>query len=109
MSAKTSGKRATGKTDWARLQSMDDDEIERRARMDLDNPPTPAGWLAAGTFKPAPTKGPISLRVDADILDYFRSQGDGYQSRMNAVLRSFMELSQAASSSTAKRKVARKK
>ena len=109
MSARTSGTRAPGKTDWARLQSMDDEEIERRARLDPDNPPTPAGWLAAGTFKPAPNKVPISLRVDADILDYFRSHGDGYQSRMNAVLRSFMELSLAASRSTPKRRPARKK
>jgi uncharacterized protein (DUF4415 family) len=36
-------------------------------------------------------KTPISFRVDADVLDFFKAKGDGYQSRMNAVLRSYME------------------
>ncbi|MGA2994585.1 BrnA antitoxin family protein [Bradyrhizobium sp.] len=35
-------------------------------------------------------KKAISIRVDEDVLDYFKSQGDGYQRRMNAVLRSYM-------------------
>jgi len=35
-------------------------------------------------------KQPISLRVDADVLDWFKAQGPRYQSRINAVLRSFM-------------------
>ena len=96
MSVKTSGKRAAGKTDWARLRAMSDEEIERNARMDPDNPPAPAGWLDAGTLRRAPNKVPISMRVDADILEYFRKQGEGYQSRMNAVLRRFMEHALAA-------------
>jgi hypothetical protein len=36
-------------------------------------------------------KVPISLRVDADVLEFFRESGPRYQSRMNAVLRSYME------------------
>jgi uncharacterized protein (DUF4415 family) len=38
----------------------------------------------------APVKLPISLRVDGDVLAWFKAQGPRYQSRMNAVLRSFM-------------------
>jgi len=37
-----------------------------------------------------PVKQPISLRVDADVLDWFKTQGPRYQSRINAVLRSYM-------------------
>lgn len=36
-------------------------------------------------------KEPISIRVDKDVLNYFKSTGKGYQTRMNAVLRAFMQ------------------
>ena len=39
----------------------------------------------------APRKAAISLRLDADVLDWFRAQGSGYQTRINAVLRAYME------------------
>ena len=38
-----------------------------------------------------PRKKPISIRVDEDVLDYFKREGGGYQRRMNAVLRSYMQ------------------
>ena len=38
-----------------------------------------------------PKKKAISIRVDEDVLDYFRKEGPGYQRRMNAVLRSYMQ------------------
>ncbi len=44
-------------------------------------------------LKPVPPKTSIALRVDADVLDWFRSQGPGYQTRINAVLRAFKEAS----------------
>lgn len=47
-------------------------------------------WDEAVLVYPEP-KEPISLRVDRDVLSWFRDQGPGYQTRMNAVLRSFME------------------
>ena len=46
-------------------------------------------WDAALVVEPS-QKLPISLRVDADVLDWFKTQGPRYQSRMNAVLRSYM-------------------
>ena len=42
---------------------------------------------------PEPQKRSISLRVDADVLDWFKKQGSGYQTRMNAVLRAFRDAS----------------
>ena len=47
-------------------------------------------WEKAELVKPL-TKQAISLRVDSDVLDWFKSQGKGYQSLMNAVLRSYVE------------------
>jgi uncharacterized protein (DUF4415 family) len=48
-------------------------------------------WDNAHVVMPPPNKASVHLRLDADVLDWFRSQGRGHLSRMNAVLRSFME------------------
>ena len=40
-------------------------------------------------LEPMPPKTSISLRVDADVLEWFKAEGPGYQTRMNAVLRAF--------------------
>lgn len=42
-------------------------------------------------LKPVPPKAAISLRLDADVLDWFKAQGPGYQTRINAVLRAFKD------------------
>lgn len=47
-------------------------------------------WRNARVVMP-PGKKSVHLRVDADVLDWFRAQGRGYLTRMNAVLRSYME------------------
>ena len=74
------------RTDWDALRrtealglepEQDDDEFE------LD-------WTRAELVTPEPKKA-ISLRVDPDVLEFFKSQGAGYQTRMNAVLRAWMD------------------
>ena len=47
--------------------------------------------IARQGLRPVPPKALISLRVDADVLAWFKAQGAGYQTRMNAVLRAFKE------------------
>jgi len=42
-------------------------------------------------LKPVPPKALLSLRIDADVIAWFKAQGPGYQSRMNALLRAYME------------------
>lgn len=42
-------------------------------------------------LKPPPPKVSISLRIDADVLEWFKAQGEGYQTRINAVLRAFRD------------------
>ena len=44
-------------------------------------------------LKRVPGKASISLRVDADVLEWFKAQGPGYQTKMNAVLRAFKDAS----------------
>jgi len=48
-------------------------------------------WRNAKVVMPPPNKASVHLRVDADVLEWFRAQGRGHLSRMNAVLRSFKE------------------
>ncbi|HKG92076.1 MAG TPA: BrnA antitoxin family protein [Gemmatimonadaceae bacterium] len=70
---------------------MTDEDAERNAAADRDNPPAETAWLASGrVVQPAP-KQAISIRLDADVLAWFRGLGPRYQSRMNAVLRAYVE------------------
>ncbi len=50
--------------------------------------------VARKGLKPVPRKELISLRIDADVVEWFRSQGPGYQSQMNALLRAYMQAHQ---------------
>lgn len=78
-----------GRADVARLQRLTDAEIERTAPAELPFLPDDF-WAEARVVVPSP-KEAISFRVDADILEWFRAAGPRYQSRMNAVLRSYVE------------------
>jgi uncharacterized protein (DUF4415 family) len=85
------GSPAKGKTDWARFDALTDEEIEAAVANDPDwGEFNDIDWSEAVLVIP-PKKKAISIRVDEDVLDYFKSQGDGYQRRMNAVLRSYMQ------------------
>jgi uncharacterized protein (DUF4415 family) len=79
-----------GKTDWATVDALTDEEIEAAIRNDPDAVPLDFDWSKAVLVIP-PKKKAISIRVDEDVLDYFKKDGAGYQRRMNAVLRSYMQ------------------
>jgi uncharacterized protein (DUF4415 family) len=84
------GERRKGKTDWAAVDALTDKQIEEAVRNDPDAVPLDVDWSEAVLVIP-PKKKAISIRVDEDVLDYFRKDGSGYQRRMNAVLRSYMQ------------------
>jgi uncharacterized protein (DUF4415 family) len=69
---------------------LTDEEIEQAVKNDPDAVPLDFVWSEAVLVIP-PKKKAISIRVDEDVLDYFKRQGTGYQRRMNAVLRSYMD------------------
>jgi uncharacterized protein (DUF4415 family) len=69
---------------------LTDKEIEEAVRNDPDAVPLDVDWSQAVLVIP-PKKKAISIRVDEDVLDYFKNEGAGYQRRMNAVLRSYMQ------------------
>lgn len=81
-----------GRTDWQRLRSMTEAEITARAEADADAQPTsPEFWKSARLVMPPQGKKQITLRLDADVVAWFKSRGERYQTRMNAVLRAYME------------------
>jgi uncharacterized protein (DUF4415 family) len=80
------------KTDWRRVDALTDEEIERAIDDDPDAAPRlDASWFARARIVMPPAKELISIRVDKDVLDFFRAIGPGYQTRINAVLRAFVE------------------
>ena len=83
--------RRKGKTDWKRLDALTDEEIEASIANDPDwQEFKDVDWSDAVLVIP-PKKKAISIRVDEDVLDYFKHEGAGYQRRINAVLRSYMQ------------------
>lgn len=79
------------KSDIARLRATTDADIERQIAEDPDLQGFDDIDWSKAVFVPAPAKQPISIRLDSDILDFFKDQGGGYQSRINKVLRHYME------------------
>ncbi len=79
------------RTDWKRVRSQTDEDIERAVASDPDAAPImdQAWWREARVVVPTP-KVPVSVRLDRDVLEWFKDQGPRYQSRINAVLRAFM-------------------
>lgn len=74
------------RTDWARVDALTEEELE--ASIDYEE----EGYPIPGTLRaiPDPRKQQITLRLDGDVIEWFKSQGPGYQTRMNAVLHSYM-------------------
>lgn len=79
---------ADDKAALARLAVMSDSEIDFS---DIPRSPADAEWTRPGVPLSAENKRQITLRLDADVLDYFRHAGSRYQTRINQVLRAYMQ------------------
>jgi uncharacterized protein (DUF4415 family) len=78
-------------TDWARVDALTDEDIERAVADDPDQSFwTDEDWKNARVVWPQ-GKAPVTLRLDKDIIAWFKLRGRGYQTRINAVLRAFVE------------------
>ncbi len=79
------------KSNLEKLRNLTDEEIEASIANDPDwHEFEDIDWSKAVVVIP-PKKKAISIRVDEDVLNFFKKQGSGYQRRMNAVLRSYMQ------------------
>ena len=76
------------KTDWDRIKAMRDKDINYS-----DIPPLDDNFFVNAIIW-KPRKKQLTIRIDSDVYDFFKSLGNKYQPRMNAVLRRYMELTQ---------------
>ncbi|MDP9357136.1 MAG: BrnA antitoxin family protein [Chloroflexota bacterium] len=80
-------RRGESQTDWARVDALTEEELE--ASIDHEEEGE-FDWSTVQVGIPGP-KQQLTVRFDADVIEWFKAQGAGYQTRMNAVLRSFVE------------------
>ncbi len=88
--------RGESKTDWAYLDALSDEDLE--ASIDHEDEGE-FDWSTVYVGIPGP-KQQLTVRFDRDVVDWFKAQGAGYQTRMNAVLRSYVEAQKRQAAAT---------
>lgn len=81
-------------TDWKRIDALTDEDIDLE-----ETPEIPAEMFARSIvrrgLKPVSRKTQLTLRIDSDVLEFYKKQGAGYQTKINALLRAYMEAHQS--------------
>ena len=89
---KANNTKRRSKTDWKRIDALRDEDIDFSEIPELG-----PDFFARAIIWPGPKKQ-ITLRIDPDVLTFFRKQGRGYQTVINAILRKYMEARKAVRS-----------
>ena len=82
--------RGETRSNWAKAAALTNEEIEAQIAADPDEADMVIDWDSATVEMPQP-KAVLNMRIDRDVLEYFRKMGKGYQTRINAVLRSYVD------------------
>ncbi|RUS95230.1 hypothetical protein DSM106972_091070 [Dulcicalothrix desertica PCC 7102] len=77
-------------TDWQRVDAMTDEDIDFSDCPEI-TPEMFANSVVRRGLKPVTKKVQVTLRVDSDVLDWFKARGHGYQTQINTLLRAYME------------------
>ncbi|MGC8476073.1 MAG: BrnA antitoxin family protein [Acetobacteraceae bacterium] len=88
-------RRAARGSDLRRVRAMSEAALEAAIAADPDWAAIPSDWHARAEALMPTRKQLVSVRLDADILAWFRARGPGYQTRINAVLRAFVNSAEA--------------
>ena len=83
-------KKDGSRSDWEKAAGMTKADIEAAVASDPDEADMVMDWDSATTELPKP-KAVLNMRIDRDVLEYFRKTGKGYQTLINAVLRSYVK------------------
>lgn len=86
-------KRSTSKasrTDWQRIDALRDEDIDLSESPEI-TPEMFARAIVRKGLKPVPAKRQVTLRLDSDVLEWFKAQGPGYQTRIGLLLRAYMD------------------
>ncbi len=78
-------------TDWQRVDAQEDRDIDLSDNPELTPEEFARAIVRKGLEPRGRAKRQVTLRIDADVLEWFKSRGKGYQSRINALLRAYME------------------
>lgn len=78
-------------TDWQRLDAMSDEDIDLSDCPEI-TPEMFAKAVVKRGLPPTKKKSQVTLRIDSDVLEWFKSQGRGYQTQINTLLRAYMEV-----------------
>lgn len=78
------------RTDWRRVDALKDEDIDFSDIPEI-TPEMFARAVVRRGLKPIPRKEQLTLRIDGDVLEWFKKQGRGYQTRINQLLRAYME------------------
>ncbi len=77
-------------TDWKLVDKMRDKDIDTSELPEVSPEMFAKGILRRG-LKAVPRKQQLTLRLDGDVLDWFKRQGQGYQTKINTLLRAYMD------------------
>ena len=86
--------RGEDRTNWKKADAVTGARLEASIRSDVEEAQDETDWTRAIVGIPG-RKDHINIRVDHDVLEWFRSNGKGYQTLMNSVLRAFVQTRQA--------------
>ena len=82
--------RGASESDWDAVKALSDADVEAAVATDADEAETTIDWSKA-VFHPESRKKTMTMRLDADVLAFFKDQGRGYQTKINAILRAYMD------------------
>jgi len=81
--------RGESQTDWEAVKALTDEEVE--ASVDIDDEGIPIRETAMPVSFNFPDFGQRTIRIDEDILNWFRTHGEDHETKINAVLRAYMD------------------
>lgn len=84
------------KTDDAYIRNLSEEALERSIADDPDWKDIPPNWHEGAEIVTPGPKKLLSLRLDQEVVDWFKATGPGYQTRMNAALRAYVRARQKA-------------
>jgi uncharacterized protein (DUF4415 family) len=98
------------RTDWARVNALTDEDIAKAVAEDPDAAPLlDREWFRKARIVLPEPKLAVSIRLDREVLDWFRQQGPRYQTRINAVLRAYVQAASRRGPPTASRAAPRRR
>ncbi len=74
------------KTDWKKVDALQDQDIDFSDIPELD-----AEFFSRAVIRLPEPKAVVTIRLDREVLEWFKAQGKGYQTRINSLLKAYME------------------